>query len=385
MPNNVLKPLEDLPDISFIENDTIDAMMQRMVANWEARYKKITGREVSLSDSDPMRIALYACTLELYQIEQCVNRAGKQNLLKYSYDGFLDNLAANMAVNRNEASAARTVIRFTASETKTYALAIPAETRLTNGAGVFFKTIAYAEIAPGDTYVDVEAICTDTGEKGNGYLAGQINVLVDPRPYIVTVANTATTAGGAGVESDESLRERTYLAPSSFSVAGPDGAYEYWARTYNSGIGSVKVTSPAPVEVVIYVLMTDGKLPEESVLTGLEEYLQDEKIRPLTDKVTVKAPTALNFGIDLTYYINASNSATAALIQTQVTKAVEEYVTWQTTEIGKDINPSELISRVVKAGAKRVEVTSPVFTRVGGEQVAQCTSKTVNYGGLEDD
>ena len=128
-----------------------------------------------------------------------------------------------------------------------------------------------------------------------------------------------------------------------------------------------------------------AKLLEESVLTGLEEYLQDEKIRPLTDKVTVKAPTALNFGIDLTYYINASNSATAALIQTQVTKAVEEYVTWQTTEIGKDINPSELISRVVKAGAKRVEVTSPVFTRVGGEQVAQCTSKTVNYGGLEDD
>ena len=61
------------------------------------------------------------------------------------------------------------------------------------------------------------------------------------------------------------------------------------------------------------------------------------------------------------------------------------YIKWQTTEIGKDINPSELVKRVIAAGAKRVVVTSPVFTVISDTTVAQCSGKSISYGGLEDD
>lgn len=383
--DNLLKSVFDLPDVSFIDNDSISAMMERLVGNFEAKYKEETGQEISLSKSDPMRIALYAAALDLYQIEQYVDRAGKQDLLKYSYGEFLDNLAGNRGVTRNQPSAAKTTVRFTLSETKAYVVGIPAGTRVTNGNGLYFQTKGYAEIPAGSEYVDVETVCTVDGLQGNELLPGQIDILADPLPYIQSVANITTSEGGAEIESDESLAERTYIAPSRYSVAGPDDAYVYWARTYNSGIGSVRPTSPVGGDAVIYVLMRDGSIPGSEILSGLEEYLASNKIRPMTDHVSVKAPEPVGFSISLTYYINQSDMVSAVTIQREVEKAVTEYAEWQTTVIGRDINPDELRKRIKAAGAKRVEIASPEFTIVGDEAVAQLSGKAIAYGGLEDD
>ena len=383
--SDLLKSVFDLPDVSFIGNDTLEAMMQRLVANYEKRYGEITGTAISLAAGDPIRVLLYAAALDLFQTEEYVDRAGKQDLLKYSYGEFLDNLAANRGVTRKAASAAVTTIRFTASEVKDYALSIPEATRVTNGDGIYFKTTEYAEIAAGAEYVDVEAVCTETGVRGNDLLAGQINVLVDPLPYIETVANITTSDGGAAEESDESLAERVYLAPSSYSVAGPSDAYAFWARTYNAGIGSVKPTTPEPGAVDLYILMADGTLPEDEMIEGLQEFIQSEEIRPMTDLVTVKRPGVVDYSIALTYYIRASDKARAVTIQQEVQEAVDAYVTWQSAEIDRDINPDELLRRIMAAGAKRVELTAPAFTVVSDTEVAQCSSRSVNYGGLEDD
>lgn len=384
MPSDI-QSVFDLPDVSFTENDTLKDMQERLISNYEARYAEITGKTKTLALADPMRIILYAVALDLYQIEQYVERAGRQDLLKYSYGDFLDNLAASRGVTRQQATAASTILRFTLSEARDYAVSIPSGTRVTNGNNVYFSTAEYAEVPAGSLSVNVYAECTETGVQGNDLVAGQLSLLVDPLPYVASVTNTATTSGGADIETDESLAERVFLAPSGYSVAGPDDAYIFWSRTYNSDIGSVKPTSPNPCEVEIYIMMADGSMPEAGIISGLQTYLSDNSIRPLTDKVTVKAPTANNFIIDLTYYINRSDSSSAVAIQTAVTAAVQDYIEWQTTEIGKDINPSELIKRVVAAGAKRVTVTSPVFTTVSGTEVAQCTASTVTYGGLEDD
>ena len=76
-----------------------------------------------------------------------------------------------------------------------------------------------------------------------------------------------------------------------------------------------------------------------------------------------------------------------------VTKAVEEFKTWERSKLGRDINPSVLIAKVIAAGAKRVEVTSPVFTHVknGSEadgfdvELARCASVEIKVGGAEDE
>lgn len=385
MNSELLKSVFDLPDVSFIDNDTIDAMMERLVNNYESEYKRLTGKTVSLGAADPTRILLYAVALDLFQLEEYVDRAGKQDLLKYSYGDFLDHLGANRSVTRQQAAAARTTIRFTFSEPRDYVLTVPEGTRVTNGDGVYFKTEEYAEAPAGSEYVDVGAVCTTEGIQGNDFLPGQIDILVDPLPYVQSVANITTTAGGAAKESDESLAERIYLAPSGYSTAGPDDAYTFWAKTYSTNIGSVRPVTPEPGAVTVYVLMKDGTLPTEETINGLTEFLSESHIRPMTDKVSVAAPGVSDFQIGLTYYINRSDRAKAATIQTAVAAAVQDFLAWQTTEIGRDINPDALVQRIKAAGAKRVELAAPAFTVVPPDHVAQCSAQSMTYGGLEDD
>ena len=263
------------------------------------------------------------------------------------------------------------------------AFAIPAGTRVTDGEA-YFTTDEYAEIKAGETTVDVACTSIETGVDLNGIHEGAIQTLVDPIPYIESVTNITETDGGADPESDESLKDRIYIAPSRYSTAGTEEAYIYWVKTYNSTIADVKVSSDNPGEVDIVFLMNDG-IPSQEMITGLTKYITDPNIRPLTDKVVVKAPTAVNYSISLTYYINSSDSGSVATIQSEVAKAVDDFVTWQQSKIGRDINSSELIKRVTAAGAKRVEIKSPVFQKIGGTSIAYCTSKNVTYGGVEDD
>ena len=79
--SDTIQSVKDLPEVSFIDNDTLEAMKTRMVANFESEWKRITGQEITLSPSDPNRIMLYAIALELYQDEQYIDRAGKQDLI----------------------------------------------------------------------------------------------------------------------------------------------------------------------------------------------------------------------------------------------------------------------------------------------------------------
>nr|WP_243106445.1 hypothetical protein [Clostridium sp. OF09-10] len=87
----------------------------------------------------------------------------------------------------------------------------------------------------------------------------------------------------------------------------------------------------------------------------------------------------------MTYYINSSDSGSVATIQGEVSKAIDEFVTWQQSKIGRDINSSELIKRITAAGAKRVEIKSPVFQKIGDTSIAHLASRSVTYGGVEDD
>ena len=323
---------------------------------------------------------------KIYQAMQYVDRAGKQSLLKYSYSEFLDNLALLKGVTREPAKAATTTIRFTASATRTLATPIPAGTRVSSSGSIYFSTMEYAEIPAGSLTVDVLAECTATGNAGNGLAPGEVSTIVDPVPYITSAVNQNTTEGGADVENDESLAERVYLAPGAYSTAGPEDGYLYHAKKYNAAIGDVVATSDHEAgQVDIVFIMADGSKPGAAMISGLQAYLSGKTIRPMTDKLTVKAPEEVTYSINLTYYINRSDSARAVAIQAAVAQAVEEYKTWQRT-IGRDVNPSQLAAMVMEAGAKRVTVTAPTFAAVAATKVAALTgSATVTYGGLEDD
>lgn len=378
--------VKNAPDISFIDNKTIEDVRDEMVADYEEYMTKATGQTVTLPRSSPHRGVLYAAALQIYQAFQYIDRAGKQSLLKYSYSDFLDNLGLLKGVTRSPATAAVTTLRFTVSAVRQVATAIPKGTRVSAGGSVYFATDEYAEIPAGGSTVDVPATCTDAGTEGNDLAAGDLTTMVDPLPYVASVTNTTATEGGADVESDDDLAERIYLAPGAYSTAGPEDGYLFHAKQFNPSIGDVVATSnQAAGTVDIVFIMSDGKTPGTEMINGLKEYLNGKTRRPMTDLVNVSAPAEVTYTVDLTYYINRSDSARAVAIQEAVQTAVDDYLTWQRT-IGRDINPSKLVALVMAAGAKRVTVTAPTYTTVDAIKVSALSgSPTISYGGLEDD
>ena len=374
----------NLPDVSFIDDMQLEDVQMQMVRDYQDRYKAITGKDVVLDRADPMSLILYALSIQVYQALLYVDKTGKQDLLKYSYGAYLDNLAAMKGIAREQAKPSRAMIRFTLSEIRPSTVEIPEGTRVTNGE-VYFQTELHAEIPSGESSVDVAAECMTSGVVGNNLEVGEINILVDPVPYVAKVANTEPTTGGADIEDDDTLKDRIYIAPSKYSVAGPEESYRYWVKTYNSNISDVLIYSDDPVDVVIEFIMNDGELPSESMLLGVQKFLSDEQIRPLTDRVTVKAPETVEYKVNVKYFVNQSDLKKSDTIKTAVNAAVDDYIQWQRSKIGRDINPSQLIQQMVSAGAQRGEVTLPVFQVIGKANVAKLSSKTVTYGGLEDD
>ena len=133
------------------------------------------------------------------------------------------------------------------------------------------------------------------------------------------------------------------------------------------------------------MLLKNGVIPEEELITQLQEYLNSNSIKTLTDKVVVAAPSVKKYDINLTYYINKSDRSKALLIQKNVEKAINEYILWQNSKIGRDINPDKLIEKIIAAGAKRVAISSPLYQACNQAEVPQLDNRSITYGGIEDD
>lgn len=376
--------LANVPEISFIENMTLEETEQQLRNEYLRIYQELTGSEGELSDGDVKTLLIKAFTLIEYQTMQYIDIKGRSELLKTSTGTALAALAALFGISRMPSTRATATVRFTLSEVQESAVAIPAGTRVKTQNDQYFNTLDYAEVTIGDSHVDVKVQAEEAGTEANGLVPGAINILVDPIAYVASIENTTESEGGLDDESDDSLTERVYLAPSKFSCAGPSDAYEYYVREWRSDVGDVKIVSPSPCVVSLFVVLADGSLLSEEEKDSLLAYINSDTIRPLTDYVTCEDPEEITYDIDLVYYIGASNQRAATTIQDAVTAAVTDYQTWQ-RKLGRDINPTELIGRIRDAGAKRVTVTDPTDVAISNTQLPAIGTVSVIYGGIEDD
>ncbi|WP_295156267.1 baseplate J/gp47 family protein [Selenomonas sp. AE3005] len=377
--------LSNLPAIEFVDADTETAKAEII-----AKYEEISGR--SLAAADPIRLFLESVAAENAQLRAAINKAGKMNLLAYAVGDYLDHLGVLVDTDRLAASRAQTTIEFTLSAALQIAVTIPAGTRITDmSQTAIFATSETLTIAAGQITGTVTAYCTEAGTAGNGYIAGQLQTLIDPVPYVESAFNKTISVGGADIEDDDDYRERIHLAPESFSVAGPKGAYEFWAKSASSLVEDVAVFGPEdglePGCVEVYPLLEGGQIPTQEILDAVLEVINDDKIRPLTDRVSVLPPSTVSYRIELTYYIDRSNVETATAVQEAVDNAITKYKSWQKAKLGRDIDPSKLVEMMVQAGAVKVTIASPVITSVANNAlaVADDAASNIIYGGISDD
>nr|DAS19013.1 MAG TPA: baseplate assembly protein [Caudoviricetes sp.] len=383
--NSNLKSIKDYPEISFMKNYTMEQLADDMIAWFKEKYKEITGEDIALGKADDRRIILLTGAYFIYQGYMYLDDAGKMGLLKYSRGKYLENLGALKHIHRKPAAGSTTTIKFSMTTPRISATGIPKGTRVTAGDNIYFATDKYSEIPAGKTSIDIHATCTTVGQATNNYDVGDINTIVDIIAFIDEVKNITKPEGGADIESDDSLRQRIYIAPAAYSSAGSADSYEYFVRQFYSDVSSVRISSPSPRVVRVRYLLENGVIPESESINRLKEYLSSPSIRPLTDSIEVLAPVKKTYAINITYYVNSSDQSRAESIQLKVLSAINDYINWQKSEIGRDINPDVLRQKILNAGAKRVDITSPVFTIVDEDSVASLEAQSVTYGGLEND
>lgn len=337
-----------------------------------------------LYPGDERRIFAEALIMVLVAVYNDLNDAAQQRTLRYARGYVLDTIGEMRNTERLSPSPANDMFRFSVSAAQPNNIIIPAGTRITPDGSVYFATEAAAVLQAGNLYVDVKAVCMTAGEEYNGLGTGKINVLVDLIPYIASVSNLNGSSGGDNGEpypweddgtGDDRYRERIKLAPSTYSVAGPASAYKYFALSASPDIIDVEIDSPSANIIDIYALMENGEIPTEKDLEIIQEAFPDD-VRPMTDIVTVKAPSQVEYGIEIKYYCTLDNEAQAVQTVEADGGAVDLFNEWQTAALGRDINPDHLRKLILApadgtAAVDRVEVKSPTFQSLTKKQVAK--------------
>lgn len=373
-----MKSLYDLPDINFVETDAAKIEAEALTSLEEELGKQ-------LYPASPERLLLLSLLSIVIQQRTLINDTGKQNLLKFSRGDFLENIGAIMKEDRSDSLYAFTTLRFKISTTLKSVHVIPKGIRVTPDGVIYFATDENVEILSGEKEVDVRATCLTPGLIGNEFMPGQIKEIVDPFPYFESVTNITESYGGLDIESDEQLRQKIHEAPEKLSTAGPDGAYLYWARKASPLVSDVSVYSPSPGVVNLVPLLLNGDIPTDEVISKVYEICNHKEVRPLTDKLEVLKPTVVEYQLNVEYWIGEENRPFIKQINSNIQKVIEEFELWQKKKLGRDINPSKLISMMVQAGAKRVNVISPNFLKLEKNEIAYTSLKDIVYKGVEND
>ena len=369
----------EYPEIEFVETDT-----ETIEGGLISAYEYMTGRVVY--PADPVRVFIAWLADIIVQQRVIINEKSKQNILRYATGEYLDALSEVFKdIYRLPEQPAKTTFKFYISQAKNQPVFINAGTRVTVDGEIIFATEETLEIKPGETSGEVTGVCLISGEIGNGFKPGQIREIIDVFSYYLKVENITESSGGADKESDDAFYERIRDSQESYSTAGPEGAYIYHAKSASPLISDVSPISPEEGVVDVRVLLKNSTLPGEEVLNLVKEALDDKKVRPMTDKVIVSAPEKVNFDIEVQYYIPRPSASSIKIIEKDVTSAIDEYIIWQTEKMGRDINPSKLISLIMSKGVKRVDVIKPIFKVVDDGCVAFLKNKKVTNGGVEDE
>lgn len=363
--------------LDFIEVDA-EAIIDDMVRDYEA----MTGRVLQPGQVERLLINAFAYREALLRSQ--INDAARMNLVEFSRAPFLDYLGELVGVRRLTADAAVCTLELTMVPGHGDIL-IPQGTRVQSidGAAVFALDNDVLVTEGVDT-VEVAATCLTPGKVGNGYEPGEVNIILDPQPYLLAAVNLETTAGGADPETDDELRARIKLAPQSFSVAGSVGAYKYFAHSANSGIIDVSVTSPVPGQVNIYPLMEGGVVPNAEVLQDVYDAVNAEKVRPLTDTVIVEAPTPVEYSIDVS--LTLVTGTVAADVTGVIEQQLQIYADSRKTRCGLDVVLDKITQTCMVAGVYEVGIVQPAETLVIAEnEFAVCTGISISIGGYKDE
>lgn len=392
--------ITNLPTPTFI-NDGIGTDPNVILAAMISEFESSSGRTLYPAQVERLLINLYAYRESLTRTQ--IEAVAKSLLLVYAVYPIIDYLGLLVGVSRLAAQPSTVPLEFTLIRALTVSLTIPSGTQVgTSDGSYIFALTEDLIIAAGTTTGTATGTCTTAGTGGNGYVAGQIATLINANSLVSSVANTATSSGGTVTETDDHLRSRIQMAPSQFSVAGPEAAYRALAFGASSSVSDVSVDTPQPGTVQLYVLCgpittqpapspNAAGIPSSALLAEVLAACSAVTARPLCDTVLASAVTEVDYTIaaTLTLYADASASSSESAAQ----DAAEALALTLANAVGADLVPSqwngalqvsgvyEVSTLVISASVNGIALGAQSDGRVilSAAQWANCTAINLSF------
>lgn len=197
------------------------------------------------------------------------------------------------------------------------------------------------------------------------------------------IVTEATDTTDAEMESDTKLRLRAQAAFEGLSVAGPTAAYEHFAKGASGKVADAKASSPAPAEVIVSVLSSEGDgTASAELIATVNAALSDESVRPVGDRLTVQSAEIISYDISATLYFYPGPESEP--IADAAEEALKKWLEGQ-GNIGRDVALSAIMAALHVQGVQRVEIQSPPANVVISDtQAARCSSVTITRGGTDE-
>lgn len=229
-------------------------------------------------------------------------------------------------------------------------------------------------------------------------LAANFNV----QRLIVTPADPEAIPPVAAVyESDSVFRARAQFAYEGLSTAGPVGAYIFHGLSASGDVKDIAIdavtfhvtaglividntaslATPEPGMVAVTVLSNTGNgVAGAPLLALVDAVVNNQAVRPLTDRVTVRTASIINYTVvaTLTFYDGPSSVTVLAA----ATAALNAYIASH-HRIGYDVTRSGLFAALHQPGVQNVVLTTPAADVViASHEAAYCTAITLTNGGV---
>lgn len=212
------------------------------------------------------------------------------------------------------------------------------------------------------------------------HLAANYNV---QRLQVVAADPGAVPPIEAQYESDDSLVERTLLAFEGMSIAGPRDAYVFHAMSADGRVADARASSPSPATVEVSILSRIGEgLASEDLLEVVRQALNDEKVRPVGDRLIVQSASLIDYQVEAVLYLYPGPEIELSLIEAKA--ALDRYINTQ-RRLGRDIRRSAIHAALHVSRVQRVDLISPAEDVVIlDHEAANCTGSSVVIGGTDE-
>lgn len=198
---------------------------------------------------------------------------------------------------------------------------------------------------------------------------------------VETITKTLTVYGGCAFIGGRELLPNTlivagYALGTDYTVSYTDELLVITFLRDMTSVDTVDITIEREMagKVLIVPILSGGEIPDDDMLKKISDICSADDVRPMTDLVEVRAPEQITYDIEIVYYTSSDEESDCVKTIEGAGGTLEQYVEWQGTKMGRDINPDKLRSLCLApadgTGCNRIDVISPSFTTIGRTQIA---------------